>query len=274
MSTYLLLDVSNICYRHYYASQWGKVGSSVKCHATYGLLRELGTLQSIFQSNRFVFCFDGITYARREIYPFYKLTRRDDDDTKSVRRQIESLRRTILPAIGYKNLYYREDCEADDLIAMLCAKRKAGDNYILCSTDSDLYQLLTPDESVIQWQAVAKSRLTYSWVKEHFDVTPEEWPLCKAIIGCKADNIPGIESIGVKAAAKWINSDYIRSSCQRDLLSSSTEKIELFKRLTTLPFDTLDRSVLPLCKDSLFHQKWDSVIEGLKLESLLGRCPL
>jgi DNA polymerase-1 len=113
-------------------------------------------------------------------------------------------------------------------------------------------------------------------VKAKFDVFPEQIIDYLALVGDSSDNIPGIEKVGPKTAAKWLNQyetldNLIASAAQitgkvGENLRAGLKTLELSRKLATIHVD-LD---LPLAHDQLTPTEPDTT----KLRELYTRYEL
>jgi DNA polymerase-1 len=142
---------------------------------------------------------------RSEIDPKYKANRPPppEDLPEQVQRCISILEAMGVPVLGAQRY------EADDVIATL-AKQLAGEvNVRVVSKDKDLKQLLHPandgERASFELYDVHKDELiTADGLMDEFAVTPQQWRDVLALAGDTVDNIPGVEGVGVKTAAKLI----------------------------------------------------------------------
>jgi len=81
----------------------------------------------MFGTGNVVFAFDSKTSKRKKLFPGYKQKRHTKDLTDEERAaldefrvQMRSLRRKILPALGFGNIFQVKGLEADDIIAAWC----------------------------------------------------------------------------------------------------------------------------------------------------------
>jgi DNA polymerase-1 len=94
--------------------------------------------------------------------------------------------------------------EADDVIGTLAKQAAAQDMDVLISTgDKDIAQIVSDRITLVN--TMTDSRLDRAGVKNKFDVWPEQIMDYLALIGDSIDNIPGIDKVGPKTAAKWLN---------------------------------------------------------------------
>jgi DNA polymerase-1 len=93
--------------------------------------------------------------------------------------------------------------EADDVIGTLACRAAAAGQAVLISTgDKDMAQLVS--ESITLINTMSNTVLDRAGVKAKFDVFPEQIIDYLALIGDSSDNIPGIDKVGPKTAAKLL----------------------------------------------------------------------
>ena len=190
-----------------------------------------------------------------------------------LRSQIEPLL-SIIRAQGLPILRI-EGVEADDVIGTLaCRAAKAGKSVLISTGDKDMAQLV--DGSVTLINTMTNSVLDRAGVKAKFDVFPEQIIDYLALVGDTSDNIPGIEKVGPKTAAKWLGQystlDNVVANATQisgkvgENLRAGLQTLELSRKLATIHTD-LD---LPLAHDQLIPTSPN--VE--KLRELYGRYEL
>src|SRR5574343_1529126 len=93
--------------------------------------------------------------------------------------------------------------EADDVIGTLAKQAAAAGFSVVVSTgDKDLAQLVTPQVTLVN--TMSNERLDVAGVEAKFGVTPARITDYLALVGDTADNIPGVQKVGPKTAAKWL----------------------------------------------------------------------
>jgi DNA polymerase-1 len=242
---WLLLDVNYLSYRAYHAMK-GLEYEHVKTGVMFGFLRDLQTLERKFNSNRFVFCFDHGKPKRLDIYPGYKQARRDRAEAdpeltqqlEEVRATTTTLRRQILPNLGYENIYAYDGFEADDVIGAFCKMMDPLDEAVVVSGDEDMYQLLA-DGHVGVWHPSKEQMVTASSFISSKGVLPVRWKSVKALAGCSSDNIPGCKGIGEATACLFYSNQLKPGSVKIEKIRAffKSEEFKLFKRLVTIPFE-------------------------------------
>jgi DNA polymerase-1 len=93
--------------------------------------------------------------------------------------------------------------EADDVIATLATlAAKQGLRTVISSGDKDLVQLV--NSSVVMVNTMSNETFDEAAVAAKFGVRPDQIVDYLALIGDSVDNIPGVDKVGPKTAAKWL----------------------------------------------------------------------
>ncbi|MEO1007827.1 MAG: DNA polymerase I [Planctomycetota bacterium] len=229
---------------------------------------------------------------RSEIYPEYKKNRPPppEDLPQQVERCLEILGAIGVPVLGAAGY------EADDVVATLARTQAGRANIRTVSKDKDLKQLLHPagdgDRGAFELYDVHNDEvITADSLREEFDVTPQQWRDVLALAGDTVDNVPGVEGVGPKTAAKLIaewgsleellaNADKIKGKrgerirAAGDLLEQSktlvtlVDDVEVDFDLDAAAFDALRPEQLqPFLKELGFNRYQD------ELKKLLGDDP-
>src|SRR5262245_5140299 len=199
--TLLLVDGSSYLYRAFHAlPELKSPKTGEPTGAIYGVLNMLRKLATDYKAQARACVFDakGKTF-RDVIYPDYKATRTAMPDDLS--RQVEPLHEAV-DALGWPVLSIA-GVEADDVIATLAeeAKRR-GWRTVISTGDKDLTQLV--DAGTLWINTMSNEKLDSAGVTAKFGVPPEKIVDYLALIGDQIDNIPGVDKVGPKTAAKWI----------------------------------------------------------------------
>ena len=141
---------------------------------------------------------------RKQEYPEYKEGRNETPSEFKgqiplLKQALEAMNVTVLEKDGF---------EADDILATL-AKRgsDAGYDVLVCSGDRDAIQLVNDRVTLLypSVQGVSKlKRYDPEAVVERYGVPPHQYPDIAALVGEKADNLPGVPKVGEKTAVKWL----------------------------------------------------------------------
>ncbi|MCB1891944.1 MAG: DNA polymerase I, partial [Rhodocyclaceae bacterium] len=200
MPTLLLVDGSSYLYRAFHAMPDLRNKAGEPTGAVYGVINMLRRLGSDFKADYAACVFDakGKTF-RDDWYPDYKAQRPPMPD--DLVRQIEPLHACIR-ALGWPLLCI-EGVEADDVIGTL-AREAAGQGIecVVSTGDKDLAQLVNAHVRLVN--TMSNEVLDEAGVLAKFGVPPERIVDYFALVGDSVDNVPGVDKVGPKTAAKWL----------------------------------------------------------------------
>jgi DNA polymerase-1 len=274
----VLVDGSSYLYRAFHALPPLSTAAGQPTNAVLGVVNMLYKLLDDYAPSDMAVVFDapGKTF-RKDLYSEYKANRPPMPD--ELRAQVEPLLESI-DAMGIPLLRI-EGVEADDVIGTLArAASAAGRDTVISTGDKDLAQLV--DEHVTLVNTMYDTRLDRAGVQAKFGVTPEQIADYLALIGDPLDNIPGIDGVGPKTAAKWLQqySDIATLKAHAadvpgkigERLRASLGTLELAKDLATIRCDV----ELPLELDDLHLRAPDvarlaGLFERLEFGRLLRR---
>lgn len=240
----------------------------------------LRMLMSFRQKNKgkYIFTFDTTKSERRlEIYPEYKAGRKSsltEEEYEHFKRilncfvqVVKNMKMIVLEGHGY---------EADDYIAIAARMLKRYKVFIH-STDQDFLQLINERINVVrpmgsgEYLVIDKDNF-----QEIVGVDQRFFLDFKAMIGDKSDNIPGIDGIGDKTAAKYINEygyfdDIVEvvkgklgAAKKKDLPSKTemkflggVESVKLAKKLIDLSLVFSDKTLKNLVSEKVKSAKLD-----------------
>jgi DNA polymerase-1 len=200
--TLLLVDGSSYLYRAYHAMPDLRSPDGFPTGAIHGIVAMMKWLRERFPAEHAACVFDakGPTF-RDAWYPDYKAQRAPMPDP--LRQQIEPIHE-VVRLLGWPVLEV-PGIEADDAIGTLARVAAASGHQVLISTgDKDLAQLVTPEVTLINTMAKPPEKLDVEGVKAKFGVPPERIIDYLTLIGDAVDNVPGVDKVGPKTAAKWI----------------------------------------------------------------------
>lgn len=192
----VLVDGSSYLYRAFHALPPLTTSKGVPTGAVKGVLNMLRSLQRQYPKSSIVVVFDakGPTF-RDHLFADYKAQRPPMPD--DLRVQIEPLHKCV-KALGFPLLCI-EGVEADDVIGTLAHQAAQKQQAVVISTgDKDMAQLVNSYITLVN--TMSNSKLDIEGVKEKFGVGPELIIDFLALMGDKADNIPGVPSVGEKTA--------------------------------------------------------------------------
>ena len=196
----VLVDGSSYLYRAYYAPPHLTNSKGEATGAVYGVINMLRSLMNQYSPTHIAVIFDakGKTF-RNDLYEDYKAQRPPMPD--DLRTQIEPLHR-IIKAMGLP-LISVSGVEADDVIGTLAIQAsKDGRKTLISTGDKDMAQLV--DENITLINTMTDTILGPEEVATKFGVGPELIIDLLALMGDKADNIPGLPSVGPKTAVAML----------------------------------------------------------------------
>ncbi len=198
--TVLLVDGSSYLYRAFHAMPDLRGPEGVPTGAVHGFVAMMKRLREQFPAEHAVCVFDasGPTF-RDDWYPQYKAQRAPMPD--ALREQIAPIHE-VVRLLGWPVLQVPR-IEADDAIGTLARVAEAAGHCVVISTgDKDLAQLVTPHIMLIN--TMSNERLDEAGVLAKFGVPPNRIIDYLTLIGDTVDNVPGVDKVGPKTAAKWI----------------------------------------------------------------------
>jgi len=201
----LLIDGHGLAYRAFYALPELNAPDGSPTQAILGFVNMLLKTLDENEPLRVGIVFDapGPTF-RHEAFKEYKENRQPTPETFV--EQLPAIK-DIAEAMGFK-VYEREGVEADDVIAATAKKaREEGYDVLVLTADKDMFQLLgsgvmvmRPVKGVSTFKLYDRKRFI-----DEYGFEPEAMADYLALVGDKADNIPGVKGIGDKTAKELLS---------------------------------------------------------------------
>lgn len=190
----------------------------------FGFLSKVLQLAEHFDTKRFVFAWDSQQSLRSRMYEPYKNSDNRDKakvirgtgevlDYRALHDQMAELYHPLLGQLGFVNVIRWTGMEADDVIAGVTKYAQINPNYwiadpqepvepewIIVSTDRDLYQLLRPN--VVMYHPSTKAIFTHTDFERRYGIRAHQWVEAKAMGGCYTDNVAGIDGIADPAKSE------------------------------------------------------------------------
>ncbi len=180
----------------------------------------------------------------------------------------------------------REGVEADDVIGTLARRAsEEGADVVIVSPDKDFQQLIDEHISIFRpaYRGEEFDMITVERFREKYDLDPIQFIDMLALMGDKADNVPGVYGIGEKGAIKLIkaygtvenlldHAEDVKGKKAREGLISQRKEAELSKALVTIKTDLevdLDWHQLKQSKPDV--RKLDVLCQELEFGSLRER---
>jgi len=272
----VLVDGSSYLYRAFHALPPFSNSRGEPTGAVFGVLNMLNKFLKDYDPERIAVVFDasGKTF-RDELFAEYKAHRppMPDDLRSQIQPLFEAVKGMGLPILRESGV------EADDVIGTLaCAAAKQNLSVLISTGDKDMAQLVSPQITLIN--TMSNTVLDRAGVKNKFDVFPEQIIDYLALVGDSSDNIPGIDKVGPKTAAKWLGQYQTLDALVADAanvggkvgenLRAGLGTLELARKLATIRTDL----TLPLTLDELKRRQPDVEVlrrlySRLELRSLL-----
>lgn len=238
-----LVDGSSYLFRAFHALPPLTSSSGEPTGAMFGVLNMLRKLLTDHKPKLCAVIFDasGKTF-RNDLYQDYKANR--PPMPADLRVQLEPLLEMI-EAMGFPLLRV-PGVEADDVIGTLATQAAGeGRGCLISTSDKDMAQLV--DGNVELENTMSDTHLDVAGVKNKFGVEPEKIVDYLALIGDKIDNVPGVDKVGPKTAAKWLdqhgdldgviaNADSIKGKIG-DNLRDALDHLPLSRELVTIKRD-------------------------------------
>jgi DNA polymerase-1 len=251
-----MIDSNGMAYRTVYNLDTLHSGGN-KTGVIFGFLSQLLSIAEKFGTNQFIFIWDSRQSFRKMDYPGYK--KRDHDPEKQelieqAHTQFDLLRKEILPAMGFKNVFMQSGYEADDLIAWVVARQP--DEYTIVTGDDDLLQLLWDDKYCpVQIYNLSKKKIiTADYFTNKYGLRPIDWIEVKAIGGCTSDKVKGIPGVGPESAIKYLHKSLKDGSIKNKIESEEGKRLkEECRNLVALPYNGDRPIVVPeIIEDELW----------------------
>ena len=204
MTTLLLVDGSSYLFRAFHALPDLRSPQGEPTGALFGMIGMLKRLASEFPADYIAVVFDakGKTF-RDQWYPEYKANR--SAMPEDLEAQIEPIHAAVR-GLGWP-LVMVDGVEADDVIGTLARDAAGrGIDTLISTSDKDMAQLV--DERVTLINNMAREGYEKSdreAVIAKFGVPPERMIDYLTLVGDAVDNVPGVDKVGPKTAAKWLN---------------------------------------------------------------------
>ncbi|GAB4373527.1 MAG: DNA polymerase I [Calditrichia bacterium] len=218
---------------------------------------------------------------RHQMYKEYKATREKmpEEMVDQLPRVLELIQAFNIPTIekpGY---------EADDLIATLAKKAEERQMECLMVTgDKDFMQLITANiKMYVVRPGKDREIFDLQYLKEKYEMTPEQVIDFLALMGDSSDNIPGVKGVGEKTARDLLkrfvsldniyqNLDKIDKPALRQKLLEGRESAYLSKQLVKIDSRVpLDLDFKELKSGPPNQQELTRMFEALEFYSLMDR---
>ena len=213
-----------------------------------------------------VLVWDSKISLRKKLYPEYKGNRKprslEEEKDRINHFSLLNELKEELKLLGEWGCVEKEGYEADDLIAYFIKNMPYDNQFIIVSSDNDFYQLL--GDRVIQYLPHKKAFYNHLDFQKEFGIICDKYPLVKALMGDRGDNIVGVDGIGVKTAVKLLN----QGQCWMSLVNKYKEiDLEINLELVKLPFREQEIN-LEMPKSYFKKEDWIELFQKFSLQKL------
>lgn len=279
MNRFLIVDGSNLLFQMFFGMPARIVNKQGK--AIQGTLGFVGALLKIIrrvEPTHITVLFDGEhENDRSELNVDYKANRVDYSQVPEEETPFSQLP-DVYTALAYLDIKFAETetCETDDWIAGYALTYGQEAEIIISSFDSDFFQLITDKVSVIRYRGDSTVICTPNYIKNKFNIEPEQYADFKSLVGDTSDNIKGADKVGPKTAAYLlnkfgtlnnilVNAENIEKPSIRDSIIRNAEHLQINKKIIKLD----NTAPLPFVLDELAYTFTDvtttDVLNGIGL---------
>ena len=248
MAKWLLIDGFNLAYRCFHALPELTRADGFPTGALHGWVKSLWKLVDLEQPDSTLVFFDlGESAERVALHAEYKAQR--EPMPEALRRQIDPIK-ALTRAMGFAGIE-EQGVESDDLLAAEAVRHaNAGDDVVIVSSDKDFAQIVNDRIRIMLPPPSANPKLGWrlldaAGVAEKFGVPPSRIAAYLALVGDTSDNIPGINGVGPKTAAKWLadwdslegviaHAAELKPDRFREVVARDADRLRLNLKLTTL----------------------------------------
>ncbi len=248
MSKWLLVDGFNLAYRCFHALPELTRADGFPTGALHGWVKALWKLIDLEQPEATLVFFDlGESEARVALLADYKAQRKPMPD--ALRAQIDPIK-ALTRVMGLAGIE-EQGVESDDLLAAEAVRLAgAGHDVVIMSSDKDFAQIVSDKIKIMLPPPSANPKLGWrlldaAGVQEKFGVPPRQIADYLALVGDTSDNIPGVDGVGPKTAAKWLaewgslegviaHAAELKPDRFRATVAADAERLRINLKLTTL----------------------------------------
>jgi DNA polymerase I len=199
-ATLYLLDTHALIYQMFHAVPQMTAPDGRPTNAVFGVARDLLAIHQDVRPTYLLCAFDTVEPTFRNVlYPEYKAHRDPPPPDLSVQVPIVHAVTAAMhiPCLGIPGF------EADDVMATVATAAAArGIEVTLCTTDKDCRQII--GDRVRMFNLRKKTALDRAALMADWGVTPEQVVDFQTLVGDSVDNVPGVQGVGEKTAAKLL----------------------------------------------------------------------
>ncbi len=281
MAKWLLVDGFNLAYRCFFAVPELTRADGFPTNAVHGWVKSLWRLADQEKPAATLVFFDlGGAQDRLALHPEYKAQR--EAMPAALVTQLPCIK-AVTRAMGLVGIE-KDGVESDDLLASQAVHlAAAGHDVVIVSSDKDFAQIVGDHITILLPPPSANPKLGWramdaAGVREKFGVPPAKIPDFLALVGDSSDNIPGIEGVGPKTAARWLDhfgsvegviahAGELKPERFQESVRALADLVRRNLKLTTLnlALPTIPAGRAPVDPEALFRQ-----LEELEMKSALA----
>lgn len=187
--TVILIDLSWVLYRSHYAYGNLTNQSGEPTGSYYGLGRTIQTLKTSYPNSLILLVDDGHPIERKQLNESYKGNREHSVHFRDKKFIVDCMIQNV-PDV-YR--VYNQIAEADDLLFSISRIKDYNNQFIIYTSDKDLYQAL--DDTTLLASEINKGYLVTKdvtheqYTKNFMDLHPRQLPYFRAVLGDPSDNL-------------------------------------------------------------------------------------
>lgn len=281
MAKWLLVDGFNLAYRCFFAIPELSRADGFPTNALHGWVKSLWKLADQEKPVGTLVFFDlGGAQDRLALHPEYKAQR--EEMPEALEKQLPYVK-ALTRAMGCVGIE-QSGIESDDLLAAEAVSlARQGHDVLIVSSDKDFAQIVNQQIKILLPPPTANPKLGWqvrdeAGVRDKFGVPPTQIADFLALVGDTSDNIPGINGVGPKTAAKWL-SEYgdlegviahaaeLQPERFRTAVAAEADKLRRNLKLTTL---NLSLPSLVLSPPTPAPEELYRLLETLEMRSALA----
>ena len=281
MNRLLLVDGSNLLFQMFFGMPARIVNRQGKAiQGTLGFVGALLKIIRMVEPTHVAVFFDGQHENERiSLNEEYKANRKDYSEVSEEENPFSQIG-DVYDALDFMGIRHMETtiCETDDVIAGYALSYGQESEIIISSFDSDFFQLITDNVSVLRYRGEKTTICTPEYIKEKFGINPAQYADFKSLVGDAADNIKGADKVGPKTAESLINefgsleavlenAEKIKKPSVRESIIKNAERLKTNYKIIKLE-NIVD---LPFAMEELNFQ--DSGITTNEVLKGIGRLP-
>lgn len=208
MNKLLIVDGLNLHFQMFFGMSSRIINTDGK--AIQGVLGFVGALIKIIKMinpTNLVVLFDGEhENDRTELLADYKANRIDYSQVADEKNPFSQLN-DVYTALTFMRIRHTEveELEVDDVVASYTHKYGNECQITIASFDSDFFQLLSENVSVLRYRGDKTIICDTTYLKNKYGIYPWQYADFKSLTGDGVDNIKGADKVGPKTASKLIN---------------------------------------------------------------------